>query len=171
MQFEPPIGNHMPSFDTVCEADLTEVRNAVDNTVKEITTRFDFKGTAAAIELKEKDITLIGDAEFQLGQIEDVLRNKLTKRNVDIRFLDRGDVQKMGGDKVKQVIKVRNGIESDVAKKIQRMIKDSKLKVQAAIQGDAVRVTGAKRDDLQAAMALIRKDIPDLPLSFNNFRD
>ncbi|MCP5281031.1 MAG: YajQ family cyclic di-GMP-binding protein [Rhodoferax sp.] len=161
----------MPSFDTVCEADLVEVRNAVDNTVKEITTRFDFKGTAAAIELKEKDITLIGDAEFQLGQIEDVLRNKLTKRNVDIRFLDRGDVQKMGGDKVKQVIKVRNGIESDVAKKIQRMIKDSKLKVQAAIQGDSVRVTGAKRDDLQAAMALIRKDIPDLPLSFNNFRD
>jgi cyclic-di-GMP-binding protein len=161
----------MPSFDTVCEADLVEVRNAVDNTVKEISTRFDFKGTSAAIELKEKDITLIGDAEFQLAQIEDVLRNKLTKRNVDIRFLDRGDVQKMGGDKVKQVIKVRNGIESDVAKKIQRMIKDSKLKVQAAIQGDAVRVTGAKRDDLQAAMALIRKDIPDLPLSFNNFRD
>ncbi len=161
----------MPSFDTVCEADLVEVRNAVDNTVKEISTRFDFKGTAAAIELKEKDITLIGDAEFQLGQIEDVLRNKLTKRNVDVRFLDRGDVQKMGGDKVKQVIKVRNGIESDVAKKIQRMIKDSKLKLQAAIQGDAVRITGAKRDDLQAAMALIRKDIPDLPLSFNNFRD
>ena len=161
----------MPSFDTVCEADLVEVRNAVDNTVKEITTRFDFKGTAAAIELKEKDITMIGDAEFQLGQIEDVLRNKLTKRNVDIRFLDRGDVQKMGGDKVKQVIKVRNGIESDVAKKLQRMIKDSKLKVQAAIQGDAVRITGAKRDDLQAAMALIRKDIPALPLSFNNFRD
>ncbi|MEO6625634.1 MAG: YajQ family cyclic di-GMP-binding protein [Burkholderiaceae bacterium] len=161
----------MPSFDTVCEADLVEVRNAVDNTVKEIGTRFDFKGTAAAIELKEKDITLIGDADFQLGQIEDVLRNKLTKRNVDIRFLDRGDVQKMGGDKVKQVIKVRNGIESDVSKKIQRMIKDSKLKVQAAIQGDAVRITGAKRDDLQAAMALIRKDIPDLPLSFNNFRD
>ena len=161
----------MPSFDTVCEADLVEVRNAVDNTVKEIGTRFDFKGTAAAIELKEKDITLIGDADFQLGQIEDVLRNKLTKRNVDIRFLDRGDVQKMGGDKVKQVIKVRNGIETDVSKKIQRMIKDSKLKVQAAIQGDAVRITGAKRDDLQAAMALIRKDIPDLPLSFNNFRD
>jgi uncharacterized protein YajQ (UPF0234 family) len=161
----------MPSFDTVCEADLVEVRNAVDNTVKEIGTRFDFKGTAAAIELKDKEITLIGDAEFQLGQIEDVLRNKLTKRSVDIRFLDRGDVQKMGGDKVKQVIKVRNGIETEVAKKIQRLIKDSKLKVQAAIQGDSVRVTGAKRDDLQAAMALIRKDIPDLPLSFNNFRD
>tara|TARA_R110001599_G_scaffold188995_1_gene383694 strand:+ start:210 stop:695 length:486 start_codon:yes stop_codon:yes gene_type:complete len=161
----------MPSFDTVCEADLVEVRNAVDNTVKEISTRFDFKGTSAAIELKEKDITLIGDAEFQLGQIEDVLRNKMTKRGVDVRFLDRGDVQKMGGDKVKQVIKVRNGIETEMSKKIQRMIKDSKLKLQAAIQGDAVRITGAKRDDLQAAMALIRKDIPDLPLSFNNFRD
>ena len=161
----------MPSFDTVCEADLVEVRNAVDNTVKEIGTRFDFKGTAAAIELKEKDITLIGDAEFQLSQIEDLLRNKMTKRGVDVRFLDRGDVQKMGGDKVKQVIKVRNGIETEVSKKIQRMIKDSKLKLQASIQGDAVRISGAKRDDLQTAMALIRKDIPDLPLSFNNFRD
>ena len=161
----------MPSFDTVCEANLVEVKNAVDNTAKEIATRFDFKGTPAAIELKEKEITLIGDADFQLTQIEDILRNKLTKRSVDVRFLDKGDVQKMGGDKVKQVIKVRNGIETEVSKKIQRMIKDSKLKVQAAIQGDAVRVTGAKRDDLQAAMALIKKDIPDIPLSFNNFRD
>ena len=161
----------MPTFDTVCEANLAEVRNAVDNTVKEIGTRFDFKGTAAAIELKDKEITLIGDADFQLAQIEDILRNKLTKRNVDIRFLDRGDVQKIGGDKVKQVIKVRNGIETETSKKIQRLIKDSKLTVQASIQGDAVRVSGAKRDDLQAAMALIRKDIDDLPLSFNNFRD
>ena len=161
----------MPSFDTVCEADLTEVKNGVDNASKEIATRFDFKGTSAKVEYKDKEITMIGDAEFQLTQIEDVLRNKLTKRNVDVRFLDIGDVQKMGGDKVKQVIKVRNGIETEVSKKIQRAIKDSKLKVQAAIQGDAVRVTGAKRDDLQAAMALIKKDIPDLPLSFNNFRD
>ena len=161
----------VPSFDTICEANLVEVKNAVENTAKEIATRFDFKGTPAAIELKEKEITLVGDADFQLTQIEDILRNKLTKRSVDVRFLDKGDVQKMGGDKVKQVIKVRNGIESDVAKKIQRMIKDSKLKVQAAIQGDAVRVTGAKRDDLQAAMALVKKDIPDMPLSFNNFRD
>ncbi len=161
----------MPSFDTVCEANLVEVKNAVDNTAKEIATRFDFKGTPAAIELKEKEITLIGDADFQLTQIEDILRNKLTKRSVDVRFLDKGDVQKMGGDKVKQVIKVRNGIETEVSKKLQRMIKDSKLKVQAAIQGDAVRVTGTKRDDLQAAMALIKKDIPDIPLSFNNFRD
>lgn len=161
----------MPSFDTVCEPNLVEVKNAVDNTAKEIATRFDFKGTPAAIDLKDKEITLIGNAEFQLTQIDDILRNKLTKRSVDVRFLDTGDVQKMGGDKVKQVIKVRNGIETEVSKKIQRMIKDSKLKVQAAIQGDAVRVTGAKRDDLQAAMALIKKDIADVPLSFNNFRD
>ncbi|MEY2953039.1 MAG: hypothetical protein RLZZ401_1126 [Pseudomonadota bacterium] len=161
----------MPSFDTVCEADLVEVKNAVDNTAKEIGTRFDFKGTAAAIDLKDKDITLIGDAEFQLAQIEDILRNKLTKRNVDVRFLDKGDVQKMGGDKVKQVVKVRNGIESSASKKLQNLIKGSKLKVQASIQGDAVRVAGAKRDDLQAAMALIRKDMAELPLSFNNFRD
>ena len=161
----------MPSFDTVCEANLVEVKNGVENTAKEIATRFDFKGTSASIELKDKEITLIGDAEFQLTQIDDVLRNKLTKRSVDVRFLDMGDVQKIGGDKVKQVIKVRNGIESELAKKIQRMIKDSKLKVQAAIQGDAVRVTGAKRDDLQAAMALIRKDVTDVPVSFNNFRD
>ena len=161
----------MPSFDTVCEANLVEVRNAVDNTAKEIGTRFDFKGTSAGIDLKDKEITLFGDAEFQLTQVEDILRNKLTKRNVDVRFLDVGDVQKVGGDKVKQVVKVRNGIESEAAKKIQRLIKDSKLKVQAAIQGEAVRVTGAKRDDLQAAMALIRKDMADLPLSFNNFRD
>ncbi len=161
----------MPSFDTVCEADVVEVKNAVENTAKEITTRFDFKGTSAAIELKDKDITLIGDSDFQLQQIDDILRNKLAKRNVDIRFLDKGDVQKMAGDKVKQVVKVRNGIATEDAKKIQRIIKDSKLKVQAAIQGESVRVTGAKRDDLQAAMALIRKDMTDLPLSFDNFRD
>ena len=161
----------MPSFDTVCEANLVKVKNGVENTVKEITTRFDFKGTSAKIEIKDKEITLIGDAEFQLDQIEDVLRNKLTKQEVDVRFLDRGDVQKMGGDKVKVVIKVRNGIEAELAKKIQRILKDSKIKVQAAIQGDAVRVTGAKRDDLQAAMALIRKEITDVPLSFDNFRD
>ena len=161
----------MPSFDTVCEPDLTEVKNGVDNTAKEIGTRFDFKGTSASIELKDKEITLIGDADFQLQQILEVLHNKLTKRNVDVHFLDKGDVQKIGGDKVKQVIKIRNGIEVEVSKKIQRLLKDSKIKVQAAIQGDAVRVTGGKRDDLQAAMALIKKDVPDVPLSFNNFRD
>jgi len=161
----------MPSFDTVCEPNLPEVKNAVENTAKEIGTRFDFKGTAASVELKDKEITMIGDAEFQLVQVEDILRAKLTKRSVDVRFLDKGDVQKIGGDKVKQVIKVKSGIETETSKKIQRLIKDSKLKVQAAIQGDAVRVTGAKRDDLQAAMALIRKDLADHPLSFNNFRD
>ena len=161
----------MPSFDTVCEPNLPEVTNADENTAKEIATRFDFKGTAAAVELKDKEITMIGDAEFQLVQVEDILRAKLTKRSVDVRFLDKGDVQKIGGDKVKQVLKVRNGIETEQAKKITRLVKDSKLKVQAAIQGDAVRVTGAKRDDLQAAMALLRKEISDVPISFNNFRD
>ncbi len=161
----------MPTFDTVCEPNMVEVKNAIDTSAKEIATRFDFKGTSAAIELKDKEITLFGDANFQLTQVEDVLHNKMTKRGVDIRFLDKGDVQKMGGDKVKQVIKVRNGISSEDAKKIQRIIKDSKIKVQASIQGDAVRVTGTKRDDLQAVMALLRKDITDLPISFDNFRD
>ncbi len=161
----------MPSFDTVLEADFVEVKNAVENTAKEIGTRFDFKGTSAGIELKDKEITLFGDADFQLQQVEDILRNKLTKRSVDVRFMDIQPSQKIGGDKVKQTVKIKNGIESELAKKIQKLIKDSKLKVQAAIQGDAVRVTGAKRDDLQAAMALIRKDLADHPLSFNNFRD
>ena len=161
----------MPSFDTVCEAELSKVKNGVDNTTKEITTRFDFKGTSASIALKDKEITLIGDADFQLSQIEDILRNKLTKRNVDVRFLDKGDVQKMGGDKVKQIIKLRDGIETELGKKIQRLLKDSKIKVQAAIQDGKLRVSGTKRDDLQAAMALMRKEITDIPLSFDNFRD
>ncbi|QJW83925.1 YajQ family cyclic di-GMP-binding protein [Ramlibacter terrae] len=163
----------MPSFDTKCEPNMVKVRNAVDNAAKEIGTRFDFKGTAAAIELKEKEkeITITGDADFQLQQVMDVLLGKLAKQEVDVKFLDAGDVQKIGGDKVKQVVKVRSGIETEDAKKIQKLIKESKLKVQAAIRGDSIRVTGAKRDDLQAAMALIRKDIADLPLSFDNFRD
>ena len=161
----------MPSFDTVCEPDMVEVKNAVENSAKEIGTRFDFKGTSAAIELKDKEITLLGDAEFQLQQVEDILRNKMTKRSVDVRFLDKGAVQKIGGDKVKQVVKVRNGIESELAKKIQKLVKDSKLKLQASIQGDSVRISGTKKDDLQAAMALIRKEVDDFPLSFNNFRD
>jgi len=161
----------MPSFDTVCEPNMVEVRNAVDNTAKEVANRFDFKGTSAAIELADKEITLFGDADFQLGQVYDILVAKLAKRNVDVRFLDKSDVQKIGGDKVKQPVKVRTGIESDMAKKIQKLIKESKLKVQAQIQGDAVRVQGGKRDDLQSAMALIRKEITDVPLTFNNFRD
>ena len=161
----------MPSFDTVLEADFVEVKNAVENASKEIGTRFDFKGTSAAVELKDKEITMYGDAEFQLQQVEDLLRNKLTKRNVDVRFLDIEKPQKVGGDKVKQVVKIKNGIESELAKKLQKLIKDSKMKVQASIQGESVRITGAKRDDLQAAMALSRKDLADHPLSFNNFRD
>jgi len=161
----------MPSFDTVLEADLVKVKNAVENSAKEIGTRFDFKGTAASIELKDKEITSIGDSDFQIDQINDILRSKLTKAGVDARFLDVGKVEKIGGDKVKQISKVRNGIEVEQAKKIQQLIKGSKLKVQAAIQGDAVRVTGAKRDDLQAAMALIKSEVSDFPLSFNNFRD
>jgi uncharacterized protein YajQ (UPF0234 family) len=166
----------MPSFDTVCEPNMVEFRNAVEQAAKEIGTRFDFKGTAAAIEIKEKEITLTGDADFQLQQILDVLTGKLVKRaqvskNVDVRFLDKGDVQKIGGDKVKQVVKVRSGIESEQAKKIQKLIKDSKLKVQASIQGDVVRVTGKDRDVLQETIALVRKEMADLPLSFENFRD
>jgi uncharacterized protein YajQ (UPF0234 family) len=147
------------------------VRNALDQANKEISTRFDFKGSDARVEHKENELTAFADSEFQLSQVRDVLTNKLTKRKVDVRFLDEGDIKKIGGDKVKQIIKIKNGIESDDAKKIVRVIKDSKMKVQASIQGEAVRVTGAKRDDLQAAMAMLRKDVPDMPLEFNNFRD
>jgi cyclic-di-GMP-binding protein len=161
----------MPSFDTVLEADLVAVKNAVDNTTKEVSTRFDFKGTSAKLELKDKVITLFGDTDFQIGQVDEVLRAKLAKREVDVRFLDAGKIEKMGGDKVKQQLTVRNGIEAELGKKIQQAIKASKIKVQAAINDGKVRVTGAKRDDLQAAMAVIRKDIADMPLSFNNFRD
>jgi uncharacterized protein YajQ (UPF0234 family) len=161
----------MPSFDVVSEADMIEVKNAVEQSNKEISTRFDFKGSDARVEHKENELTAFADSDFQLQQVRDVLTNKLAKRKVDVRFLEDGDIKKIGGDKLKQVIKIKNGIESDAAKKIVRVIKDSKMKVQASIQGEAVRVTGAKRDDLQAAMALLRKDVPDMPLEFNNFRD
>jgi uncharacterized protein YajQ (UPF0234 family) len=162
----------MPSFDTVLEPNLVEVRNAIEQSNKEIGTRFDFKGSSSKIEQKDKEVTLYADSDFQLGQVMDILVAKLTKRNVDARFLDTSaKVEKIGGDKVKQLVKVKAGIESELAKKIQKLIKDSKMKVQAAIQGDVVRVTGAKRDDLQAAIALIRKEITDAPLSFTNFRD
>ena len=155
----------MPSFDTVLEPNLVEVRNAVDQTAKEIGTRFDFKGSSAAVELADKEITLYADSDFQIGQVMDILLAKLTKRSVDVRFLDRSaKIEKIGGDKVKQVLTVKSGIDTETAKKIQTAIKQSKMKVQAAIQGDTVRVTGAKRDDLQAAMALIRKTVPDAPL-------
>ena len=161
----------MPSFDVVLEADMIEVKNAVEQSQKEIATRFDFKGTGAAVEQKERELTITADSDFQLQQVRDVLIGKLGKRKVDVRFLEDGDIKKIGGDKVRQVIKVKNGIESDDAKKIVKVIKDSKMKVQASIQGESVRVTGAKRDDLQAAIALLRKDVTDLPLEFNNFRD
>lgn len=161
----------MPSFDVVSEADMIEVKNAVEQTNKEITTRFDFKGSSAKVEQKEAELTAFADSDFQLSQVRDVLINKMSKRKVDVRFLDEGKVEKIGGDKVKQVIKVKNGIETEDAKKIVKVIKDSKMKVQASIQGESVRVTGAKRDDLQAAMQMLRKDVPDMPLEFNNFRD
>ena len=162
----------MPSFDTVLEPNLVEVRNAADQAGKEIGTRFDFKGTSARVELKDKELTLYGDSDFQLGQVMDIVLAKLAKRSVDARFLDTSaKPEKMGGDKLKQLVKIKAGIDSDAAKKIQQAVKASKLKVQAAIQGDVVRVTGGKRDDLQAAIALLRKEIAELPLSFTNFRD
>lgn len=161
----------MPSFDAVCKPDAVELRNAVDQTNKEIGTRFDFKGSNARVEQTDKILTAFADSEFQLNQVLDVLLNKMTRRNVDVRFLDHGKVEKMGGDKVKQVLTVRNGIPQEQAKKIVALIKQSKLKVQASIQGDSVRVQGTKRDDLQSAIATLRKDITDLPLTFENFRD
>jgi cyclic-di-GMP-binding protein len=162
----------MPSFDTVLDPNLVELKNAVDQSAKEIGTRFDFKGSSSKVELKEKEITVFADSEFQLGQVIDILLGKLAKRNVDARFLDRSaKMEKIGGDKVRQLLVVRSGIDADTAKKIQTAIKQSKLKVQSSIQGDTVRVTGAKRDELQAAIALIRKEIADQPLSFTNFRD
>jgi uncharacterized protein YajQ (UPF0234 family) len=166
----------MPSFDTVLEPNLVELRNATEQANKEIGTRFDFKGSDSRVELadkgKEKSLTLFADSDFQLGQVKDVLLAKLSKRNVDVRFLDlTAKPEKLGGDKLKLAVPVKAGIDGDTAKKIQQIIKQSKLKVQAAIQGDSVRISGAKKDDLQAAMALLRKEISDVPLSFNNFRD
>ena len=163
----------MPSFDTKLDPNLESVGNAVDTTAKEIGTRFDFKGTSAAVEFKkkEKEVIVFGDSDFQIDQVRDVLFNKLTKQKVDIRFMDIGKVEKIGGDKVKQVLKVKAGIEAELAKKIVKVIKDSKMKVNASIQGEEVRIQGNKRDDLQAAMALLKKEVNDVPLSFDNFRD
>jgi uncharacterized protein YajQ (UPF0234 family) len=161
----------MPSFDVVSEASLVEVRNALDQANKEIANRFDFKGSDARIEQKERELTAYADDDFKLGQVRDVLLAKFAKRGVDVRFLENGDPQKISGDKLKQPITIRHGVSGDLAKRIVRLIKDSKLKVQASIQGDTVRVTGAKRDDLQAAIALLRKEITDVPLGYENFRD
>jgi cyclic-di-GMP-binding protein len=166
----------MPSFDTVLEPNLVELRNATEQANKEIGTRFDFKGSDSRVELadkgKDKTLTLFADSDFQLGQVKDVLLAKLSKRNVDVRFLDlSAKPEKLGGDKMKLTVPVKAGIDAETAKKIQQLVKQSKLKVQAAIQGDTVRISGAKKDDLQAAMALLRKEIVEVPLSFNNFRD
>ena len=161
----------MPSFDIVSEVNQVEVRNATDQTNKEVSTRFDFKGSDARVESAEKTLTLFADNDFQLSQVADILTGKLTKRGVDVRSLKHGDVEKISGNKVKQVVTVRVGIDQELAKKIVRFVKDSKLKVQASIQGDAVRVSGAKRDDLQSAIALVKKSVTDYPVQFINFRD
>jgi len=161
----------MPSFDIVSEVNEVEVRNALDQANKEISTRFDFKGSDARVEYKEKVLTLYADDDFKLKQVTDIVIAKLTKRQVDVRSLKYGDVEKISGNKVKQAITVRTGVEQELSKKIVRLVKDSKLKVQASIQGDAVRVNGAKRDELQNAIALIKKSITDFPLQYQNFRD
>jgi uncharacterized protein YajQ (UPF0234 family) len=161
----------MPSFDVVSEVNKVELTNAVDQSNKEIGTRFDFKGSDAKIELKDLEVTLYADNDFQLTQVRDILIGKLTKRGVDTRSLAEGKLEKVSGNKLKELIKVKNGIEQEQAKKITKLIKDSKIKVQGSIQGDAVRVSGAKRDDLQATIQLLEKDVTELPLQFINFRD
>jgi uncharacterized protein YajQ (UPF0234 family) len=161
----------MPSFDIVSEVNKVELRNAVEQANKEIANRFDFKGSDARIEQADTALTLFADDEFKLGQVYDVLIGKLAKRNVDVRALDNGKVEKIGGDKVKQAVTVRTGVDQELGKKIVKLIKDSKLKVQASIQGDAVRVSGAKKDTLQDAIALVRKAVTDFPLQYQNFRE
>lgn len=161
----------MPSFDIVCEANMVEVRNAVDQTNKEVSNRFDFKGSDARLEHKEQELILFADNAFQLEQLRTVMLLKLSKRTVDVRFLDNGKIEKIGGDKTKQVVTIKQGLNAEQAKKITRLIKDSKLKVQASIQGTIVRITGTKRDDLQTAISLLKKEVTDLPLEYNNFRD
>ncbi|OGI41297.1 MAG: YajQ family cyclic di-GMP-binding protein [Candidatus Muproteobacteria bacterium RBG_16_62_13] len=161
----------MPSFDIVSEVNQVELHNALEQSNKEISNRFDFKGSDARVEQGEDNLTLYADDEFKLDQVYDVLTAKLAKRNVDVRYLERGDIEKVSGNKVKQVVTVKEGVAGELAKKIVRVIKDSKLKAQASIQGEAVRVSGAKRDVLQEAIALVRKSVTDVPLQFNNFRD
>ena len=161
----------MPSFDIVSEVDKQEVRNAIDQVNKEVSTRFDFKGSDARVEQADYKLSIFADDEFKLTQVLDILMAKLAKRNVDVRCLDRGQVEKVSGNKVKQEVTVKTGVESELAKKIIRLIKDSKLKVQGSIQGDAVRVSGAKRDVLQEVIQLVKKSITEFPLQFQNFRD
>jgi cyclic-di-GMP-binding protein len=164
----------MPSFDFTSEADMVALKNAVDVTARQIDNRYDFKGTSAKVELNEKDkvISLHGDSDFQLDQIKDILFPAMEKKEVEsTKRLDHQAVQKISGNKVRQDLKIKLGIEIELAKKIVKLIKDSKQKVQASIQGDAVRVQGAKRDDLQACIAMIRKEITDFPIRAGNFRD
>jgi len=161
----------MPSFDIVSQVDKQEVRNAVEQTNKEITNRFDFKGSDARVEQNELQLTVFADDEFKLGQVMDVLRGRMTKRNIDIRCLELGTIEKISGDKVKRGVTVKTGVPQEKSKTIVKLIKDSKMKVQASIQGDAVRISGGKKDDLQAAIQLVRKTVADLPLQFTNFRD
>jgi cyclic-di-GMP-binding protein len=162
----------MPSFDIVSEVEKTEVKNAVEQTNKDVGTRFDFKGSDARVEQAELVLTVFADNDFQLGQVQDILNGKLAKRGVDIRSLDISDrIEKISGNKVKRACTVKVGVETELAKKIVKLLKDSKLKVQAGIQGDSVRVTGKKRDDLQEAIAFVRKSITDFPLQYQNFRD
>lgn len=162
----------MPSFDIVSEVDKTEVKNAVDQTNKEVGTRFDFKGSDARVEQAEMALTIFADNEFQLSQVQDILNTKLSKRGVDIRSLEIGDkIEKVSGNKVKRSCIVKVGVETELAKKIVKLIKESKLKVQASIQGESVRVTGKNRDDLQECIAFVKKSITDFPLQYQNFRD
>ena len=162
----------MPSFDIVSEVEKTEVKNAVEQTNKEVSTRFDFKGSDARVEQAELALTVFADNEFQLNQVQDILNGKLAKRGVDIRSLEISDrIEKISGNKVKRSCTVKVGVEVELAKKIVKQLKDSKLKVQASIQGDTVRVTGKSRDDLQSAIAFVKKSITDFPLQYQNFRD
>ncbi len=161
----------MPSFDIVSQVDKQEVKNAVDQANKEVGNRFDFKGSDARVELAELALTVFADDEFKLGQVLDVLRGRMTKRNIDIRSLELGAVEKISGDKVKRAVTVKTGVPQDKGKQIQKLVKDAKLKVAASIQGDAVRISGAKKDELQAAIQLVRTSVADIPLQFINFRD
>jgi cyclic-di-GMP-binding protein len=161
----------MPSFDIVCEPNAVEVKNALEQANKEISNRFDFKGSDARVEQKELELTAFADSDFKLGQVRDVLMAKFAKRGVDARFLKLEEPEKIGGDKVKQKMTVKSGVDQDLAKRIVKMLKDSKMKVTASIQGDAVRVSGAKKDNLQEAIQLVRAGVTDVPLSYQNFRD
>ena len=163
----------MPTFDIASEVNQMEVRNAVDQCNKEVTNRFDFKGSDARVEINEKDktLTVFGDDDFKLSQVRDVLTGRLAKRSIDVRCLQLEKIETIGGGKVKPIVKVREGVDQELGKKITKLIKDSKLKVQGSIQGDVVRVSGAKKDLLQDAIALVKKSITDFPLQYKNFRD